>query len=107
MPRWLWTAAITVCLAGSIFAQDKPKVSPADATFNAALAALSERRFTDAEEAFRKVQTLDPTSTRGISGLVECLIAHKKNEEALAAASAELTKEPQRAELQLLYGNTA
>jgi len=68
---------------------------------------LSERRFKEAEDAFRRTYQLNPANPRGLMGMVETSMAQNKPDEALKLLQAESDKAPNRVDLLLAMGNTA
>ena len=78
-----------------------------DVLFQLGVVNLAEGKFKDAEDAFRRAYQLNPANSRGLMGIVETLMAQKKNDEALKVLQTESDKAPNRTDLLLAYGNTA
>jgi tetratricopeptide (TPR) repeat protein len=68
---------------------------------------LTENRFKEAEDAFRRAYQLNPANSRGLMGIVETNMAQNKTEAALALLQAEADKDPNRMDFLLALGNTA
>ncbi|HKE28443.1 MAG TPA: tetratricopeptide repeat protein [Bryobacteraceae bacterium] len=68
---------------------------------------LSENKYKDAEEDFRKAYDLNPASTRGLMGIVETDMAQNKADAALALLESESVKAPNKLDLKVAIGNTA
>jgi tetratricopeptide (TPR) repeat protein len=81
--------------------------SPADALFQSAVTQFSQRKFSEAEESFRKLAELEPATSRGIMGLAEVWAAQKKDGEALQLLQVEAGRFPARLELHFGIGNLA
>jgi Flp pilus assembly protein TadD len=99
----LWSTVVIGVLHG----QQSGQPSPADALFKAAVTQLSQAKYHDAEDSFRKLTELEPTTSRGILGVAEVWTAQKKNEEALRLLQTEAAKYPDRPELHFGIGNLA
>ena len=94
---------LTVGLEG----QQTATPTPADTLFQSAAAQLSQGKFQDAEESFRKLSEIEPTTSRGILGLAEAWIAQKRPDDALRLLRAEADKYPARSDLHFGIGNLA
>jgi len=66
---------------------------------------MAERKFADAEAAFRKAYQLNPNDSRGIVGMVESYFLQNKGDQALKMLQAEVDKAPTRWELRIALGN--
>ncbi len=68
---------------------------------------LNERKFKEAEDAFRKSYQLNPANSRGLMGIVQIDMAQNKPDAALQLLRDESGKAPTRLDLRLALGNTA
>jgi thioredoxin-like negative regulator of GroEL len=96
--RSVLVAALTLIASpGSIVLygqeQPAPTPSPADTLFQSGFALLSQGKYQEAEETFRKVYAMDPVNSRGILGVAAVYLAQKKNEEALQLLQAEAERD--------------
>src|SRR5205085_9530832 len=66
-----------------------------------------EKKYKEAEEAFRRSYQLNPANSRGLMGIVETNMAQNKTEAALARLEAEADKAPRRVETLLSLGTIA
>jgi tetratricopeptide (TPR) repeat protein len=85
----------------------KSQPNSADAEFQLGVVNLAEQKYKDAEETFRKAYQLNPTNPRGLLGVVECNIAEKKPDAAIAVLQNESSQAPNRLDLKVALGNTA
>jgi tetratricopeptide (TPR) repeat protein len=85
------------------------KASPgsADVYFQLGVVNLVERKFKDAEAAFRKAHQLNPANARGLMGIVDTMLAQGNNDAALELLRSEAGKNPNRPDLRLDLANTA
>jgi tetratricopeptide (TPR) repeat protein len=85
------------------------KSSPAstDVLFQLGVVNLAEKKYKEAEDAFRRAYQLNPANTRGLMGQVETHMAQDKPDAALALLQAESDKQPNRVELFMAMGNVA
>jgi tetratricopeptide (TPR) repeat protein len=85
------------------------KVSPDSPAvfFQLGVVNLAERKFKDAEDAFRKSYQLNPANSRGLMGIVQTDLAQNKPDAALQLLRDEVAKSPGRTDLRLALGNTA
>jgi tetratricopeptide (TPR) repeat protein len=100
--------AVLVPLAtGSLQAQQPPAVAPdqADVFFQSGVANLAQKKYQQAEEAFRKAYEMDRSNVGPLMGLVEVYAAQKKMDEALKLLHAEVEKNPARLDIRLALGN--
>ena len=81
--------------------------SSADTLFQSGVARLSEGKYADAEEAFRKVSELEPGKARGAMALAQVYLVQKKNDEALQLLQAEASKRPAPPDLHVAIGAVA
>ena len=78
-----------------------------DVYFQLGVVDLTESKYKEAEEAFRKCYELSPTNLRGLMGMVETDMVQNKPDDALKMLKAESAKQPDRNDLTLQLGNTA
>ena len=85
------------------------KAEPGLADVNIQLGAvnLADKKYPEAEAAFRRAYQLNPVDLRGLMGMVEAAIAQNQTDAALALLQAEAAKAPSRVDLQMALGNTA
>ena len=79
----------------------------ADVNFQLGAVNLADKKYAEAEAAFRRAYQLNPADARGLMGVVEAAIAQNQTDAALALLQAEAAKAPSRADLQMALGNTA
>src|SRR5581483_4610276 len=68
---------------------------------------LVEKKYKEAEEAFRRAYQLNPANSRGLLGVVETYLAQNKTQQAIDTLQDELSKHPDRLDVRLALGNTA
>ena len=68
----------------------------ADAYFQIGLVSLAEKKFKEAEEAFRRSQELNPANPRGLMGVVETKMAQAQPDQALQLLQRGIREEPQQ-----------
>jgi tetratricopeptide (TPR) repeat protein len=78
-----------------------------DVWFQIGVLNLSEKRFKESEEAFRKAYQLNPANTRGLMGVVENYMAQGQPDQAMQLLQAEAAKYPDRPDFYVLMGNNA
>lgn len=78
-----------------------------DVFFQLGVVNLNERKFKDAEDAFRKSYQLNPANSRGLMGIVQIDLAQNKPDLALQLLRDESAKAPSRLDLKLALGQTA
>ncbi len=78
-----------------------------DVYFQLGVVNLNERKFKEAEDAFRKSYELNPANSRGLMGIVQSDMAQSKPDQALQLLRDESAKSPERLDLYLALGNTA
>lgn len=106
-------AAMLAVALGSVFGgalrgqQPAAPPSPADTLFQAAVTLLSQGKYQDAEDSFRKLSDLEPAASRGIMGIAEVWAAQKKEDDALRLLQAEAQKHPGLPDLHFGIGNLA
>jgi tetratricopeptide (TPR) repeat protein len=85
------------------------KASPASPSvfYQLGVVNLAQRKFKDAEDAFRKAYQLNPANSRGLMGVVQTDLAQNKPDAALQLLRDEVAKSPDRTDLRLALGNTA
>jgi tetratricopeptide (TPR) repeat protein len=88
---------------------DMAKTNPSspDVLFQTGVVNLAERKYQDAEDAFRRAYRLNPANSRGLMGVVETYMAQNKTDQALALLQSEAEKTPSRLDFRLAAGNTA
>lgn len=111
LPAVLFSMAVLLPAAGGYLkAQDKPAaVQPAesDARYQKGVDLLQQKKYADAEQAFREALDLNPKNTRALMGQVEVMVADKRPQEAIELLQGEVTKYPDRLDLRLALGNAA
>ena len=100
-------ATLLQLAAGGLNGQETATPTPADTLFQSAAAQLSQGKFQDAEESFRKLAEIEPTTSRGILGLADVWVAQKKPDDALRLLQGESVKYPTRPDLHFGIGNVA
>jgi cellulose synthase operon protein C len=65
---------------------------------------LAQQQFKDAQQSFQHALDLDPSSPDALAGLMNTYLAQKEPDKALAAAKAQITKEPNRSAFYELLG---
>jgi tetratricopeptide (TPR) repeat protein len=78
-----------------------------DVFFQLGVVNLSQRKFKEAEDSFRKSYQLNPANSRGLMGIVQSDMVQNKPDAALQLLREESEKAPTRVDLQLALGNTA
>jgi len=81
--------------------------SSPDVVFQLGTANLVEKKYKEAEEAFRRAYQLNPANSRGLLGVVETYLAQNKTQQAIDTLQDELSKHPDRLDVRLALGNTA
>jgi tetratricopeptide (TPR) repeat protein len=96
-------------LAAFILLKGQQAATPesAEELFQSGTARLSEGKYKEAEEAYRKLYALEPGNPRGIVGVAQIYIAQKKNDEAIQLLQAEAKKNPKNLDYQMAIGNMA
>lgn len=86
-----------------------PAAAPesADAVFQSATASLREHKYKEAEEAFRRLSKLEPSSYRGLLGVVAVYAGQGKYDIAIQALQGQLSKDRSRPELHMAVGEIA
>jgi len=85
----------------------KSSPSSPDVLFQLGVVNLSENRFKEAEDNFRRAYQLNPANSRGLMGMVETNMAQNKPDAALKLLEDEAGKGPNRMDLMVAMGNTA
>jgi predicted Zn-dependent protease len=62
---------------------------------------VSENKYKEAEDMFRKSYELNPSNSRGLMGLSEVIMAQKQPDRAMQVLRAEIEKFPTRIEFRL------
>jgi tetratricopeptide (TPR) repeat protein len=76
-----------------------------DALFQLGLANALDKRYKEAEEAYRKCYDLSPANARGLMGLVEVVMVQNQPERALKILDEEIAKYPTRLEFRIAKAN--
>jgi Flp pilus assembly protein TadD len=107
-PQSVLLALLMGICGGLLFGQQHSETAgSADAVFQRAMTQLAQGNYSDAEDSFRKLTDLEPTTSRGVLGIAEVWAAQKKNEDALRLLQTEAEKYPSRPELHFGIGNIA
>ena len=85
----------------------KSNPSSPDVAFQLGLLNLTEKKYKDADESFRRAYQLNPANPRGLLGVVENYLAQNKPDEAMKILQTESDKAPDRMDLKMLLANTA
>jgi tetratricopeptide (TPR) repeat protein len=85
----------------------KTNPSSPDVYFQLGIVNLTESKFKEANDAFRKAYELNPANSRGLMGMAETDMAQNKPDEALKLLKAESDKSPNRMDLIAQLGNTS
>jgi tetratricopeptide (TPR) repeat protein len=85
----------------------KANPSSTDAQFQMGVVNLAEKKYKDAEIAFRRAYELNPANTRGLMGVVETYMVQNKPEQATQLLESEIAKAPARTDFRLALGNVA
>src|ERR1035441_7438467 len=78
-----------------------------DVLFQLGVVNLAEKRYKEAEDAFRRAYQLNPADSRGLMGIVETDMGQNKADEALKLLQSESDKAPGRIDLLLSLANVA
>jgi len=78
-----------------------------DVLYQMGLVNLADRKFKEAEEAFRRSYQLNPANSRGLMGVVETYMAQNKPDQAIAMLQAEADKSPHRVDYRLALATAA
>ena len=65
---------------------------------------LAQKHYADAEKFYQQALDKDPSSTEGLSGLMNTYIAQKQPDKAIAAANAQIAKSPNNSNFYDLLG---
>jgi len=76
-----------------------------DVVFQLGVVSLSEKNYKEADEDFRRAYDLNPSNTRGLSGLVESDLEQNRSDAAIDLLKKELAKSPERNQLKLLLAD--
>jgi tetratricopeptide (TPR) repeat protein len=108
MPAHLRLATIAVLAAFTLLKGQQPAAQEsADELFQTGAARLSEGKYKEAEEAFRKLYALEPGDPRGIAGIAHVYVAQKKGDEAIQLMQSEAKKHPGNLDYQMALGDLA
>ncbi|MGH9721709.1 MAG: tetratricopeptide repeat protein [Bryobacteraceae bacterium] len=81
--------------------------SSQDGLFQFGLLNMIEKRYKEAEEAYRKCYDLNQGSPRGLMGQIEVIMAQQQPDRAMEVLRAEMQKYPARLEYRVALGNVA
>ena len=76
-----------------------------DVVFQLGGVSLLEKKYKEADEEFRRSYQLNPTSIRGMTGLVETDLEQNKSDAAIQTLKDEIAKNPERSEMRLLLAD--
>jgi tetratricopeptide (TPR) repeat protein len=76
-----------------------------DVIFELGGVSLLEKKYKEANEEFRRAYELNPTSIRGMSGLVETDLEQNKSDAAIQTLKDEIAKNPERSEMKMLLAD--
>ena len=85
----------------------KANPSSPDVLFQLGVVNLAEKKYKEAEDAFRRSYDLNPANSRGLMGMVETEMAQNHSDQALQLLQTESAKVPNRMDILLALGNTA
>ena len=85
----------------------KANPSSPDVLFQLGVVNLAEKKYKEAEDAFRRSYDLNPANSRGLMGMVETEMAQNHADQALQLLQTESAKVPNRMDILLALGNTA
>jgi len=71
------------------------------------MTSLAAGKYSEAEEAFRKVHELEPENSRGIANLARVYSLQKKDDEAIRLLQAKVKEYPMRVDYRVLLGDVA
>jgi tetratricopeptide (TPR) repeat protein len=100
-------ALVLFALLNGVLHSQQSAPTSADGLFQSAMAQFSQGKYQDAEEAFRKLAELEPTTSRGILGVAEVWVAQKRDDEAIRLLQTEVGKHPDHPDLHFGIGNLA
>ncbi|MBK9170569.1 MAG: tetratricopeptide repeat protein [Bryobacterales bacterium] len=78
-----------------------------DALFQLGLLNVMEKRYREAEEAYRKCYDLNPANARGLMGQIEVVMLQEQPDRAMRVLQQEIDKYPTRFELRTSHANVA
>lgn len=84
-----------------------PPSSRADVLYRTAVNLLSERKYEEAEDTFRKLADLEILDSRATMGIAEVWVAQKREDDALRLLQEETRKHPDRPGVHVGIGNLA
>lgn len=91
-----------------LFLQDAVKKQPgaADLWFEMGIVCIADRRYDEADQAFEVLKRLEPTTTRGLNGLIESRFKQGEPAKGVEVARSEAAKVPDRRDYQLVLAAT-
>ena len=103
------TAVMLPVAGGYLKAQETRPPEPAafGEQFKKGVDLLQQKRYVEADQAFRDAQQIDPNNSRALMGQVEVRMSQNKPQEALALLQGEVNRHPERIDIRLALGNTA
>ena len=105
-----FTIAVMLPVAGGYLKaqENRPPESGAfTEQFKRGVDLLQQKRYAEADQAFRDAQEIDSNSSRALMGQVEVRMSQNKWQEALELLQNEVNRHPKRVDLRLALGNTA
>jgi tetratricopeptide (TPR) repeat protein len=93
---------LAVLATGSLQAQAPVE---AEILFQSGVTNLAQKRYPQAEEAFRKAYEMDRSNVGALTGLVEVYAAQNRMDEALKLLQTEAGKNPERPDIRVALGN--
>src|SRR6185295_1454095 len=102
-------AFIVIPLGTGRLKSQEPETTPdkLETLFQSGMASLKEKKFQEAEEAFRKLLELEPANTRGVIGVAEVYLAQKREDEAIRLLQEESKKNPRSLGHRMALGDFA
>jgi tetratricopeptide (TPR) repeat protein len=85
----------------------KANPGSAEPVFELGIVDLAEKKYKDAEATFRRAYELNPSSPRGLLGVVETYMAQDMTDKAIQLLQAECAKTPTRLDFHLALGDVA
>jgi len=104
---FLGVAAMAPATGGLLGDQQKPTPTNPDTLFQSGVTYLKEKKYREAEEAFRKVSELEPANLRGDLGLAEVYMTQNRPDDAIQFLQASAKKNPTRLDYHASIGNLA
>jgi Flp pilus assembly protein TadD len=105
MARYFFVLILGTSLA--LAAQESSQLTSKDLLFQKGARSLTEKKFSEAEDLFRRLAEAEPENLRGVMGLAEALAAQHKDDDAIRLVQATSDKYPDRPDLHVVTGNLA